>query len=158
MEVALTKLSLILLCFGAIANTTILDTKDVEEPSELRKLFIEEIHLIQTRYEEKLENLRNDMMQKNKMLQKSVDELSITLDKERMRKYEIIQQLRNEFIEKETKLTLEINDLKDQLMTDRNVRSQEVERLNVMVSEPMAERKMDFKIIGEGEIVHKGTR
>ena len=159
MEVELIKLSLILMGCGAIANTVIPETKDVEETSEIRKLFIEEIHMIENRYEEKLENLRNEMMmQNNKMLQKSVDELSNKLDEERVRNFDAIQQLRNDFIEKETKLTLEINALKDQLMTERSVRNQEVEHLNAMVSESIAGRKMDFKIKEEAEIAPKGTK
>ena len=152
------KLSLIFMCCGAIANTAIPETRDVEEPSEARKLFIEEIHMLENRHEEKLKYLRNEMMQTNKRLQKSVDLLGNKLDEERRRNFDAIKQLRNDFIEKETKLTLEINALKDQLMKERNVRNQEVGRLNAMVSESMAERKMDFKIKEEAEIVPKGTK
>ena len=143
-------LSLFFMCYGAIANTAIPETKE--------KLFIEEIHMLENRHEEKLKNLQNVMMQTNKRLQESVDELSNKLDEERVRNFDAIQQLRNDFIEKGTKLTLEINALKDQLLTERSVRNQEVEHLNAMVSESIAGRKMDFKIKEEAEIAPKGTK
>ena len=103
------------------------------------------IIMLENRHEEIRKNLRNEIMQTNKRLQKSVEELSNKLDEERRRNFDASQHLRNDFIEKETKLTLEINTLKDQLLTERSVRNQEVEHLNAMVSESMAGKKDGFQ-------------
>ena len=153
MEVIIIKLPLILLCYGEVANTAIPDTVDAEEPSELRELFKGEILKIENRYEEKLEKLRNEL------LQTCFDEIN----EERQRNFDAIQQLRNDFIEKETSLTTEINNLNDQLITERYDRNQEVERLKATITESKNEQKMDLKkgkdiTVSEGALTTKINR
>ena len=111
----------ILTCFGAFASTATHDAKTSKELSELDKLFIDKIHEIEKRYDESLETLRNELMQDNEILRKSVDELNTKLEIERKESSYAIQQLEKDFSEKETKLTKGINGFTDHLVRERSI-------------------------------------
>ena len=108
-----------LTCIGAFAGTAT-HAKISKELSELDELFIDKIHEIENPYEERLETLRNELMQDNEMLRKSVDELNTKLEIESREKSDAIQLIEKDFSEKETKLTKEIKDLKGQLMLEHS--------------------------------------
>ena len=134
-----------LMCIGTIASTAIPKTKASNEVTEWKNFFIDKIHEIENQYEDKLEALRVEMMHNNEILLKSVEELNVKLENER-KKSDAIQQLQKDFLEKETQLTTEIKDLKNQLITY----SSEVDHLK----ESMSERKMDMIMPKEkGDIV-----
>ena len=112
-------------CFSAFASTAMHNAKPVKGLSELDKMFIDKIHEIGNRYEERLETLRNELMQDNEILRKSVDELNTKLEIESREKSDAIQLIEKYFSDKETKLTEEIKDLKDQLMLERSIGNRE---------------------------------
>ena len=135
-----------LTCYGIIASAAIHETKGLKDVLELKNFFIVELHEIENRYEEKLEALRDEMMQNNKMLRKTVDKLNTKLESERREKSDAIQQLEKQFLEKYIKLTVEIKNLKNQLMKERNDRNREVGRLKAVIIESMPKRKTDLNM------------
>ena len=108
-------------CFSAFASTAMHNAKQVNGLAELDEMFIDKIHEIEHRYEERLETLRNELMHDNEMLRKSVDELHTKLEIESREKSDAIQLIEKDFSEKETKLTKEIKDLKGQLMLEHSI-------------------------------------
>ena len=145
MEVLFIKI-LMLTCYGIIASAAIHETKGLKDVLELKNFFIVELHEIENRFEENFEALRDEMMQNNKMLRKTVDELNTKLESERREKSDAIQQLEKQFSEKDTKLMVKLKDLKNQLLKERNDRNREVGRLKAVIVESMPKRKTDSNI------------
>ena len=145
MEVLTIRLLFILTwLYGALARAEMPETNGSQHVSELMDFLTDKIHEIENRYEEKLEALRDEMMRKNEMLQKSVDELNTELQSERREKSNAIQQLREDFVEKETELTVEVKNLKTQLMTECNDRDRAVDLLKAMLIESMPAVEADL--------------
>ena len=158
MEVLSLRTLFMLTGYGAIASTAIHETKSSQEVAELKKLFFDELHEIENRYEDKLEALRGEMVLNNIMLRKTVDELNTKLESERREKSDAMQQLEKKISEKETKLMVEIKDLKNQLITDHNDRNREVDRLKAVILESMPAPKTDLNTPKEKDgIVSKGS-
>ena len=138
------------------ANAAFFEPTELLEVSELKNFFIDKIHEIENRYEEKLETLRDEMLHNNVMLRNSVDELKAKLESERREKSATIKQIEKDFLEKETQLTTEIEDLKNQLTTERSYRNREVGLLKTMIVESMTERETDLHMRKEkGSVISK---
>ena len=125
MEVRYIMLIFILTCYRSIVNAAIPPAMESEDVAYLKTLFSNEIHDV----EERFVAFKNEMMQENEMLRKSVDELNTKLDKERSERAGAINQLEKKLSEKETELSLEIKDLKRQLISERNERNRKAELL-----------------------------
>ena len=113
MEALFIRILFMLMCIRTIASTAILETKALKEVSELKKFFIDKIHEIENRYEEKLEALQDEMTKNNEKLLKSIDELNVKLENELKEKSDAIRQLKKDFLEKETQLTTEIKEMSE---------------------------------------------
>ena len=148
MEALFIRILFMLLGIRTIVSTAILETKALKEVSELKKFFIDKIHEIKNRYEEKLEALQDETTRNNEKSLKSIDELNVKLENELKEKSDAIRQLKKDFLEKETQLTTEIKDLKNQLLTERN------EKESKDLKESMSERKTGLDIPkGKGDTV-----
>ena len=161
MEVRCIRLISILLFYGAIAHAGMTQAMPSEGVADLKTLFHNKIRGV----EESFAAFQNEMMQENAMLRKSVDELNTKLDKERLERADAIKQLERQFSEKETELKLEIEDLKSQLMSERDGRNREPELLSAKTAEslPIPQRglnapKEDDNTISRGSLPEKGKR
>ena len=63
MEVLFIGILSILTCYCTVASTAIPETKAWQEAVELKKFFLDKMHETENRYEEKLEQFRNEMKQ-----------------------------------------------------------------------------------------------
>ena len=161
MEVRYIGLIFILTCYGTIANATIPHAMGSEDVGYLSTLFLNKILDV----EERFVSFKNEMMQENEILRKSVDELNTKLDKERLERDEAIQQLKRDFSEKETELRLEIKDLKRQLISERDRRNREAEPLKATTDKSLPMQQMGLNAskekdstISKGSLPEKGKR